>query len=187
MERLMEIYFAFLRGINVSGKNIIKMDALKKLFEDLGFSDVVTYIQSGNVIFKTKKLTNTGLENIIEDSLHKTFGLDVKVIVKTINELENILAENPFPEKSLKENERIYITLLSGIPLKENMAKLDKFSDNVDEFRLSDKTIYLLCKIGYGKTLFSNSFFEKKLYLSATTRNWETMNKILYLSADKCH
>jgi uncharacterized protein (DUF1697 family) len=134
------------------------------------------------VIFKSKRLSPDGLEGIIEKNILKTFAFDVKVIVKTVNEFENILADNPFRENNLKENERIYVTLLSGLPEKEKIEKLNKFSDNADEYRIVNNIIYLLCRVGYGKTLFSNSFFEKKLNLHATTRNWETMNKILNIA-----
>lgn len=181
----MKIYISMLRGINVSGSNKVRMTDLKLLYEELGFNEVITYIQSGNVIFKSSlKTTDLILTNKIEHAITDKFKLNVPVIIRSINELKNIISSNPF----LKENdiniEKLHVTFLAQKPQGETVEKI-KVSDYLpDKFNLIEKEIYLYCPNGYGNTKLTNTFFENKLKVKATTRNWRTTNKLLELAND---
>lgn len=177
----MQTYISILRGINVSGQKKIIMTDLVNLYEDLGFSDVVSYIQSGNVIFKTnQKTTGTKLAKTIEAKLSEKYGFDVPVIIRTLSELTKVIAANPFinePEDSL------YVTFLSAAPNANNLEKLDDVSFLPDTFEIIDKEIFLSVA-SYGNTKLSNNFFENKLKVTATTRNWKTVNKLVEMAKE---
>lgn len=167
-----------LRGINVSGKNIIKMDALKELCVKLGFKDVVTYIQSGNVVFRSN-LTSDKLETRIQEAIKEKFGFDVPVMVLKKEELEDILKSNPFLSSADKDEKFIHFTILSAVPEIELVKSIDRDRYLPDEFICIGRAVYLYCPVGYGNTKLNNSLFEKKLKLKATTRNLNTI-RVLY-------
>jgi uncharacterized protein (DUF1697 family) len=175
-------YIALLRGINVSGSNIIKMTELKQLFLELGFSNVNTYIQSGNVIFETNLEEPDKIEQQIKDAINRTFVYKVNVLVLTKNSLETIFASNPFLQKSDIDISKLHVTLLSNEPLSEGIEQINEMTKNQDEFEIVDNCIYLYCPNGYGNTKLNNNLFEKKLKVSATTRNWNTISKLVELS-----
>jgi uncharacterized protein (DUF1697 family) len=172
----MATIISILRGINVSGQKKILMADLKTLYESLGFKNISTYIQSGNVIFTTaKKLSNTELAAVIEKAIKKQYGFEVPVITKTLIEWNKIIMANPFVKKKGIDLERLYVTFLSQPPDKENISKAESFSYPPDEFIITDAAIYMHVPDSYGNTKLSNNFFEKKLKVSATTRNWKTV------------
>lgn len=170
----MNIFITLLRGINVSGQKLIKMSELKILFEDLGFTQVTTYIQSGNVVFKSKKRNLNDIEGEIQRGLKSKFNFDVQVFVITSDELENIISNNPFIKKN-KEEAKLYVTFLSKIPDAEKLDVLSKFNFETEEYRVYRRNIFLHFPNGYGKAKLNNNLIEKKLGLFATTRNWNTM------------
>ncbi|MBS1550857.1 MAG: DUF1697 domain-containing protein [Bacteroidetes bacterium] len=179
----MKTYISILRGINVSGHKSIKMDALKKMYADIGFSGVQTYIQSGNVIFRFKDTKTELLENMIHIGLKKTFGFEVPVIVRELTEFKKVLDKNPFlKNKRAEDTSKLHVTFLSSEPEKENSEKIKKGEYGSDEFFISGNTIYLFIPDKYGNTKLSNTFFENKLKVSATTRNWNTVNEIVRLA-----
>jgi uncharacterized protein (DUF1697 family) len=178
----MVTYIAILRGINVGGKRIIKMDALKQLFLNLGFLNIETYIQSGNVIFKSKKQKEDTLANIISAEIKKVFTYDVPTIVKNIDDLKKIIASNPLTKDKSNLVEFLHVTLLATTPTKENIENLIKLKFGDDMFSIIDNAVYLYCPNGYSKTKLTNSFLENKLKVTATTRNWKTCNELLNIS-----
>jgi uncharacterized protein (DUF1697 family) len=175
----MVTYIAILRGINVGGKRMIKMDALKQLFLSLGFSNIETYIQSGNVIFKSKKLNEDKLANIISEAIKNVFTYDVPTIVKNVDELKNIITNNPFTKDKSKLIEFLHVTFLNAIPTKENVEIITKLDFGDDAFSIIDNAVYLYCPNGYSNSKLTNSFLENKLKVTATTRNWKTCNELL--------
>ncbi|MBS4033989.1 MAG: DUF1697 domain-containing protein [Ignavibacterium sp.] len=177
----MPTYIALLRGINVSGQKLIKMTDLKELFEALGFQNVQTYIQSGNVIFSSKEKSLDKLESIISTAIRKKFGFDAVVIVITPEVLEYILENNPFIKK-IMAIERLYVTFLSDTPSEENINKLGAINYSPEEYIIDQKIIYLHFPNGAGKVKLSNNLFESKLKVDATTRNLKTINKLWELS-----
>ena len=174
----MNVSVALLRGVNVSGQKIIKMEELRKVFESLRYSHVVTYVQSGNVVFVSGVSTIDLLRRTIERRLLKVFGFEASVIVKRLPEIGEVVKRNPFKKILLKENEKIYVTFLAEEPSDAAKDNLLKVTDNIDEIRLSGTEVYALCRKGYAKTQFSNTFIEKKFGVVATTRNLATVNKL---------
>ena len=175
----MQRYIALLRGINVSGRNIIKIDTLIKLFENLGFCNINTYLQSGNVIFENKDESINLLENKISESIYEKFKYDIPVIVLTINDVKKIIENNPY--KNLQNFSDFYVTILKEKPNKESID-IKKFKTKAtqgEEFLIVDKIIYMNCPNGYRKTKLTNKYFEDMLKVKATTRNWKTINALL--------
>jgi len=180
----MTTYISILRGINVSGHRMIKMDKLKQMFADLGLQNIQTYIQSGNVVFQVEKSDQKELEKKITKAISEKFGFDVPVIVKDFSELKQIISGNPFLNDKTKNKAQFHVTFLSCLPNRESFGKIEAAQYHPDEFFLVDKAIYLYCPNGYGKSKLTNGFFENKLQVTATTRNWKTTNE-LYNFAEK--
>ena len=177
----MSLYICLLRGINVSGMNKIKMDLLRQLFIETGFVGVQTYIQSGNVIFQSE-VTETGqLALVISKKIKETFGFTVPVLVLTVAELRNALKNNPFITDLTKDPAFLHLSFLSAVPEKAKIEKVLEKQYFPDDFEWNGNVIYLYCPAGYGNTKFSNAFFENKLGVTATTRNWKTANELLRL------
>ncbi len=181
----METYIAILRGINVSGQKKIKMADLRIYLEELNFKNVQTYIQSGNIIFQDKSQNLKVLENIIEKKILEKTGFEVKTIVKTPSEIESVLANNPFLADQNKDPERLYVTFLAEFPLPVHIEKLKDLDYSPEEFVLDGNNIYLFSPHGYGRAKMNNNFFENKLKVSATTRNWKTVNKLDELAKER--
>jgi uncharacterized protein (DUF1697 family) len=180
----MQTFIAILRGINVSGQKKILMADLKILFEDLQFCEVQTYIQSGNVVFKTAtKLSDIKLADKIEKAISKKYNFEVPVITRTKEEIEKLIAINPFSKKKNIDLKKLHVTFLSALPKKENVASINKTDFSPDQFNIEGKEIYLHIPESYGETKLSNTFFEKKLKVTATTRNWNTVNKLLEMTS----
>jgi uncharacterized protein (DUF1697 family) len=174
----MNSYVALLRGINVGGKNVIHMDDLKKLFQSFKFNGVKTYIQTGNVVFKSPKKDQAELALGIEAGVKKKFGYEVTVIVRSILDLAKIIETNPFHRRKLYDGQRVYITYLASAPSLEAIKTLSQHVSENDECYPLNSEVYLLSKGGYATTLFSNAFIEKELGVIATTRNLETTKKL---------
>ena len=176
-------YISILRGINVGGKRKILMSDLKKLYSDLGFSNIITYIQSGNVIFDTNSIDNiVDLESKIEQSITSTFGFDVPVIVRTVPELQRSIAANPFLKKQDVEVERLCLTFLKDLPASEKQDSLTKIDFHPDKFEIIDKDVFIFCHGKYSQSKLTNNLIENKLKVGATTRNWKTVCKLFELA-----
>ena len=180
----MKTYIGLLRGINVGGHRKIKMVDLKAMLNKMDLKDVITYIQSGNVVFKSS-ITNTAqLEEKIKNGIVRTFGFDVPVLVKAYNELKCIFDKNPFTDTSDIENKRIYFALLKETPQPELVAAFRKEEFKGELFEVTEDCVYLNYKIGAGKAKLSNNLIERKLKVSATSRNYRTMAKLLEMSVE---
>ena len=178
----MTTYISILRGINVSGHNSIKMEEMRHMYVELGYTCIQSYIQSGNVIFKSDIPDSSLLERTIHNKILESVGWSIPVLVLTIQELKRSLEYNPFIKNQLKDPAFMHLTFLSGIPDQDLVEKIHPGFYLPDEFIISGKIIYLYCPTGYGNTKLSNSFFEKKLSLTATTRNLNTSKVLLSLS-----
>jgi uncharacterized protein (DUF1697 family) len=179
----MREYISLLRGINVGGKTL-KMESLVEIYESMELRDVKTYIQSGNVLFNAKNPTLTGITEELGRRIRERSGLEVTIIVKNQKDLAKIIERNPFTRSGSREVNRLHITFLDKRPGEELQEGLSSGRDGNDEYRMIGTEIYLYCPEGYGKTLFSNSYFEKHLHVRATTRNWNTVNKLYMLSQE---
>jgi uncharacterized protein (DUF1697 family) len=173
-------YAAFLRGINVGGHHIVKMEDLRRVFAAMKFANVKTYIQSGNVIFETAETNADALAEKIERELEKTFGFEIKTMPRTLAELEEIAAHIPF--KDADADAQVYISFLSAAPDAELKDAVVSLSNDFEVFRFRNREMYYLRRANNpAKDLFSNNFIEKRLKVASTTRNITTVNKILLL------
>ena len=173
-------YIALLRGINVSGQKKIKMIELKKLFEDLSFTNVETYIQSGNVLFSSKSINSKSMKDTIEKRIALDFGFQVQSILKTPAELGKTLKKNPFLKN--KDIARVYYTFLSAKPSAANIKKLSDTDYSPEEYVINGDVVFLFFPAGYGKAKLNNNFFEKKLGVYATTRNHKTVETLFEMA-----
>ena len=171
-----------LRGINVGGHKKIKMDILKQLYVELGYTHVQTYIQSGNIIFLTQDSDTADLENRISNQILKVTGFEVPVLVLELDEMKRIVENNPFNLDSTKNTASFHITFLSETPDTISFEKIKSTDFGADHFELLDKAIYVYCPTGYGNTKLTNIFLENKLKVTATSRNWKTVNELVRLA-----
>jgi uncharacterized protein (DUF1697 family) len=174
----MNTYISLLRGINVSGQKKINMKDLKELYESIGLQEVLTYIQSRNVIFKNDSPDIDTLTQQIEKAIFDKYAFEVAVVIRTPTEMKTIMAESPYQDKS---TERVYFALLKTSPDTEKVGKLDPEKYLPDAFAVSGKTIYFFVE-SYGTSKLSNNLFESKLKVVATTRNYNTMLKLIELA-----
>lgn len=178
----MQTFISMLRGINVSGKNRISMAALKSLYESLGLTNVVTYVQSGNVVFDCAQSDAESLASAIAAEIKQQLGLDVPVILRDKSCFQRLIENNPFTHQRHEDPTKLHVTFLSGVPV---VSHLNVPAGCADEFMLEDRELYLFCPGGYGETKLSNNFFERKLKLTATTRNWKTVNMLYEMAQRK--
>ena len=174
-------YIAILRGINVSGSNMIKMPALKAMFEAAGYEQVQTYIQSGNVLFRSDVADAERLARDIHAAIFATFTFSVPVLVLALDTLEKVFESNPFLINRNEDPAHLHVTFLAVQPEKAVFSKIEKDKYLPDEFIAGDKALYVFCPNGYGKTKLNNNFFENKLKIAATTRNWKTVSELVRL------
>ncbi len=174
----MQTYISILRGINVSGQKKINMAELKALYETLNFKNVRTYIQSGNVIFEYKQIDPQKLSKQIEQIIAQKYHFEVSVIIRLVNEIGHVLNINPFLTKNDIDVSKLHVSFLSETPKQIDIDKIKILDYKPDEFIIIGKEVYVHCPNGYGNTKLTNTFFEKKLNLTATTRNWKTVNEI---------
>lgn len=174
-------YIAFHRAINVSGTKLIKMVHLKTLFEDMGFKNVATYIQSGNVYFETSKATNEALSEKIEKHLQKELGFEVETMVRAVDELAAIDKNDPYKKIEDDGNAVVYIGFMSEVPAKEKQELLLTFNSTIDECTIKGTEIYILRYRDRGKAKFENKLIETKLKVVCTMRNRKTLHKLLEL------
>ncbi len=172
-------YIAVLRGINVGGKNKLKMEALRDMMTDLKFKNVSTYIQSGNLAFTTIKADQKKIAVKIEKAILKKFDLTVPVLVKNQEQIKCILENGPYNDNSHAKG--IFFTLLEEKAEQENIDQIVNMDFGDDVFTIDNQNgvVYIYCPSSYHKTKISNNFFEKKLKVKATTRNLNTMRKLL--------
>jgi uncharacterized protein (DUF1697 family) len=177
----MATFIALLRGINVGGKTLIKMPELKSLLAEMGFEDVSTYIQSGNVVFKSSTADARTLAATIEERIAKTFGLRPTVLIRTPAELAEIADGNPFLGRET-DLAKLHVVFLSGAPAAAAVEELDPKRSPPDEFSVRGREIYLHLPSGMGRSKLTVDYFEKRLGVRATARNWKTLNKLIELS-----
>ena len=181
----MTTFISVLRGINVGGHNKVLMNDLKALYESFGWKNVTTYIQSGNVIFQTnEEISTSKVAEKIKNAIFRKYGFEVPVIVRTLEEMNRTVKMNPFLNEKNVDEEKLHVTLLSELPAKDLALAVSENDFLPDRFVIKGKDIYLFCPNGYGNTKISNNFFEKKLKVIATTRNWKTIKKLTFAPFD---
>lgn len=177
----MHTHLALLRGINVSGHNMIKMDALKKALENIGFLNVQTYIQTGNVFVDTEEENGTSVGFQIKQEIFKVFGHDVPVIVINKHDLEHCFKNNLFLKEKDCDTKKLYVAFISKELTPGAMNDLKMSMVKPDECMIDGNRIFIKYAVGAGKTKFDQKYIEKKLNVTATIRNWNTVTKLLEL------
>ncbi len=172
-------YIALLRGVNVSGVKIIKMEDLRGYFLDMGFRNVKTYIQSGNVVFEANKQTLATITKKITKGLEEALGYHVPVVAITTETMQEIQAADVFTNilKSVPTAKK-YIAFLERQLTKDEIKYLHSLTNDVDEYYSTGNEIYITIDETKGKSLYTNMLLEKKLKIYATTRNWNTVCKL---------
>ena len=175
----MSTYIALLRGINVSGKNKLPMAVLRRLCQDLGYMQVITYIQSGNVALQSSD-TPQEIAKTLSQTIPAQLGYTVPVLVREATFFRQIITQNPFQDC---DSTTLHVTLLDGEGHGAKLANLPNTIGGEDRFIVQNDVVYVHCPNGYGRTILNNGFFEAKAGTSATTRNWRTVCKLVELTA----
>ena len=182
----MPLFISLLRGINVSGQKIIPMVRLKDLYESVGFRNVRTYVQSGNVVFESSMRKPEAIRETIEAAIGKTFGINVPVIIRTPAELHAIVDHFPFATKKGFDESKALVVLCDAEPAPALVKAMAPFAaKSSDTYKIVGREVYLHCPNGYGRTLLTNTFFERHLKVSATTRNWRTVGVLVKMAEEQ--
>ena len=181
----MHIYISLLRGINVSGQKIIKMDALRHMYEALGFEQVQSYLQSGNVIFQAAEINTLELAERITAQIANTFGFDVVVLVLTTETLREIIQNSPFAGDATKDNANCYVTYLERLSTSGAVESITSKALPEEKICFTDRAVYLYCPKGYGTSKLSNNLIESKMKVRATTRNWKTTVELMRMAGER--
>ena len=176
-----QTYVALVRGINVGGRRKVAMADLRALVAEVGAEDVATYVQSGNVILKSRERP-AQLAPAIEREIERALGLQVRVVLRTQAQLAKIVAGNPFT-RDRQDPTNLYVTFLAERPDRERVRELEEQKFEPERFRISGEEIFLLYPSGYGRSKVTNALFEKQLGVAATTRNWRTVTRLAELAS----
>jgi uncharacterized protein (DUF1697 family) len=177
----MTVYVAMLRGVNVGG-NSLKMDWLREACEGMGWQDVRTYVQSGNIVFSSRG-SALKLAQQLKATIDAQTRLPVTVVLRRATDMERVVANNPFLKQKGVDVTKLHVTFLGKAPVKPALDRLDALAGTRDEYRLVGPEIYLYCPINYGETKLSNTAIEKVLSVGATTRNWKTVTTLHTMAA----
>lgn len=181
----MTTHLALLRGINVSGHNMIKMEALKTTLEAIGFQNVQTYIQSGNVFVDSEDENAAAVGFKIKQEIFKAFGHEVPVVVIGKADLEACLKNNPFLKEQDSDIKKLYVAFVSTTLRSDSINDLKISQFKPDEASIDANRIYIKYAVGAGKTRFDQKYIEKKLNVTATIRNWNTVTQLLKMFEER--
>lgn len=175
----MKNYAILLRGVTPTGRNRVPMAELRAALSNAGLLDVQTYIQSGNVVAKSS-LDRSAVQSLVHEAVAREIGADIAVIARTHDQLKNVMEGNPFP---LSVASRTYFSLLAAPPAAVLTEALSRFDFSPDSVKVDDDALYTLYATKFSDSKFNNNFFERKLKVAATTRNFNTMARLVELSA----
>lgn len=178
----MPVVISFLRGVNVGGHNMIKMDALRALYQSLDLQGVQTYVQSGNVVFRTREQDLLRLSKRIEDKIERKFGFRPDVIARTCSELRDVIARNPFETRRGIDPRKLLVTFLATNPGPEARDKVLKIDMQPDELHLDGREFYIYFPNGLARPKISWMAVAKMLKTTGTGRNWNTVRKLLEMA-----
>ena len=177
---------SFLRGVNMTGHNSIKMTDLSELFLKIGLKDAETYIQSGNVVFsEIGEILPSDLTSSIEQAILKRFNYVIPVMIRTRKELTDLFTSNPFLREPHFDPSKMAVIFLHEEPSDNQLRKVDDVDYPPDKFKIIGREIYTYCPNGFGKTKIYTNFFEKKMGVSGTARNWKTITTLLAIAEKK--
>ncbi|TPM20783.1 DUF1697 domain-containing protein [Mesorhizobium sp. B2-3-5] len=172
-----KVFIALFSGINVGGNRIVKMAELRSFFEDLGFSDVATYVQSGNAVFRADKGDAATLTKQIEAAFEKKWGFHSRIMVRDVDWFERLVAQNPYPEVA-GEPTKLHAYALEREPTKEEAARLSERCTGPEKFEIKGDVLYLHAPDGLGKSVFAG-LIGRTLKVPGTARNWRSVQALL--------
>jgi len=179
----MTTYICFLRGVNVGGNKLLKMAELKLLFDSLKLRDAKTYLQSGNVVFRSDETDRAVLTRRIEDGIRKKSGMEVKIILRTTDDLRKVIAANPIAPED--RNPSALVVAFLGGPISDTAkALLTSLKIPSEELHFGQQELYLYFTAGMADSKLSNALTEKKLGVNVTARNWNTVNALLKMGEE---
>jgi uncharacterized protein (DUF1697 family) len=170
-------YVAFLRAVNVGGR-VIRMQELKQIFESLRFSNVETFIASGNVVFEARETVAPRLERKIEAALRQAFGYDVTTFVRSVDEVRETARLQPFPASAFTHGAIVYVAFLSAVPNGDGKRKIKALESEIDAFHIAGRDLYWLCRKQLEGRRSAGPPLEKVLGMKATVRNVRTVVRI---------
>lgn len=174
----MPVVISMLRGVNVGGHHKIKMEALRDLYASLKLRDPQTYLQSGNIVFRTEDRDLVLLARRIEQAIERKLGLRIHVILRTVSELRDVMARNPFASREGIEPSKLAVTFLAGRPSAEVQRKLLAIKTDPEELRIDGRELYTYFPNGMARPKLSWPLVERTLAMPATGRNWNTVTKL---------
>jgi len=178
----MAVIISMLRAVNVGGHNKIKMDALRALYESLKFRDPQTYVQSGNVVFKTGERDLLLLTKRIQGGIERNFGFRPDVILRTSSELRDVIARNPFAKRRGIEPNRLLVTFLAADPGAEARENIRRLKTDPEELRIDGRELYIYFRGSMARPKFSWAAIDKILKTPGTGRNWNSVTKLLEMA-----
>ncbi|HVW84468.1 MAG TPA: DUF1697 domain-containing protein [Bryobacteraceae bacterium] len=173
---------SMLRGVNLGPYKRVKMDALRELYESLGLLDVQTYVQSGNIVFRTRARSLAGVAAKIEAEIEQRFGFSSTVILRTPDEMRRVVARNPFAERSGIEPSKFLVTFLSREPDEDARKKVLGIPAQPEELRLDGREMYIYFPNGMARPKLSLAAVARALKIPSTGRNWNTVVKLLEMA-----
>jgi len=178
------VYVSLLRAVNVGGRNALAMPAVREVYESIGHRDVVTYLQSGNVVSTATARRGAAVAAAAGEALRERLGVDATVIVRTAAEMADVAAGWPFPNDPTGGRDA-HVTFLGAAPLgsEAESAPFDAGPYAPDQAFVRGREVYLRLPNGYGRTKLDNRFFERRFGVAATTRNWRTVTELAALAA----
>ena len=180
----MPVVISMLRGVNVGAHNRIKMDDLRAVYKSLKLEEPKTYVQSGNVIFRTKEKKLPQLSKKIQDALEKKFKFRPEVILRSVDELRRAIAASPFADRPDLEPGKILVSFLAAAPAKEVHTAFDRFKDYPEEVHLKGSELYIYFPNGAGHSKLPWSSLEKLLKVTGTARNLNSVTKMLEIAEE---
>ena len=181
----MTTYISMLRGINIGGHKSVKMDELRKSFEAMGFEQVKTYIQSGNVVFRGRKVSPAALSRKIEAKILSDFGFSASVISRTQREMEKTIQNNPFLAEHGIDLTKLHVTFLSEDPAPAALKKMQALIAAPDQSRCSGREIYFYLPNGVSRSSLWKTPWERTLSVVTTMRNWKTVNSLYQMCRER--
>ena len=178
----MAVVISLLRGVNLAAHNRVKMDELRALYESLGLEDPRTYVQSGNVIFRTKERDLVRLARRIEKAIEQRFGFRTEVILRTTAELRDAVARNPFAGRAGIDPAKLLVTFLDGVPSPEARETAMKIKADPEELRIDGRELYIYFSNGLARPKVPWMAVVKTLKTRGTGRNWNSVTKILEMA-----
>jgi uncharacterized protein (DUF1697 family) len=170
--------------VNVGGK-VAKMETVRASFEALGFADVTSYVQSGNILFRARAGTESALAKKIAGQLEKDIGFAPGIRLLSAADLARVVAESPLAKEKGVDATKLHVTFLDGPAPAAGLKKMEGLAGPHERLICRGTTIYLYCPDGYGRSKLSNNVFERALKVGATTRNWKTVTTLTTMLAER--